>query len=509
MKLRSNPFATRNVAIRVSVVALIVMAIGALVPSLASAARLHPASTIPLGRYVTSTWTGTNTQQQSTVTGNLVTVTTSNATGSSFGVSNTTTPVWTTTTVPSYIPDKNAMKIHENCLDIACGTLTLTFSKPVTNLSMSLTDMGGYSFTTTTYKLSAFEYAKMQLPVGFTWEFRGSTTHTSNIVLTTTTRVLGITLTLPSQKIGATVPASAKTTIEPSCTLPYGCFSAVIKSATPITTVTINFISVNVATRTLGDGMPTNFAFTTPSPSEAGSFLAATATKAGFYIANSSGQVINYDAAPSFGTLPSDGVHVSNIVGIAANKCATGGYWLVGSDGGVFSFGGATFEGSLPLLHVTPVAPIVAIAPTSDCGGYWLLGRDGGIFAFGDAIFYGSLPDAGIHVSNIVAFSPTLSGTGYVLVGSDGGIFAFGDGTFYGSIPSVGAHASNIIGITNLTGGYYVVGSNGGVYSFGTAQFQGSLGATTLSEPIVGLIPLGGAYALVNAQGGAFFFPRA
>jgi hypothetical protein len=40
-------------------------------------------------------------------------------------------------------------------------------------------------------------------------------------------------------------------------------------------------------------------------------------------------------------------VHVSNIVGIAPAPSGNG-YWLVGSDGGIFSFGSATYQGSLP-----------------------------------------------------------------------------------------------------------------------------------------------------------------
>ena len=77
------------------------------------------------------------------------------------------------------------------------------------------------------------------------------------------------------------------------------------------------------------------------------------------------------------------------------------GYWLVGAHGGVFSFGDAGFFGSLPGLGVH-VSDVVGIAATPDGKGYWLVGAHGGVFSFGDAQFFGSLPGLGVHVSDVV-----------------------------------------------------------------------------------------------------------
>ncbi|HEY6472700.1 MAG TPA: IPT/TIG domain-containing protein [Acidimicrobiales bacterium] len=125
---------------------------------------------------------------------------------------------------------------------------------------------------------------------------------------------------------------------------------------------------------------------------------------------------------------------------------ASSGYTLVGSDGGTFALGTAPFLGSLPADGVH-VANIVGIAPTPSGSGNWLVGSDGGVFAFGSAAFYGSLPAEGVHVKNIVGIAPAPGGNGYWLVGSDGGIFAFGSATYQGSLPGDGVHASNIVGI--------------------------------------------------------------
>ena len=56
---------------------------------------------------------------------------------------------------------------------------------------------------------------------------------------------------------------------------------------------------------------------------------------------------------------------------------ALSGYTLVGSDGGTFALGTAPFLGSLPADGVH-ASNIVGIAPTSGGGGNWLVGSDGG-----------------------------------------------------------------------------------------------------------------------------------
>ncbi len=115
----------------------------------------------------------------------------------------------------------------------------------------------------------------------------------------------------------------------------------------------------------------------------------------------------------------------------ASVPCGTGttasqGYWLAGSDGGIFSFGNVSYHGSVPGdgIHVNNV---VGMAPTHDSGGYWLAGSDGGVFTFGDATYHGSVPGDGIHINNVRGIASTADGGGYYMVGTDGGVFTFGD----------------------------------------------------------------------------------
>ncbi|MHB8317618.1 MAG: hypothetical protein ACYDEP_00085 [Acidimicrobiales bacterium] len=92
--------------------------------------------------------------------------------------------------------------------------------------------------------------------------------------------------------------------------------------------------------------------------------------------------------ASYYGSVPSVGINVDNIVGITPSPDRKG-YYLVASDGGVFAFGDARFYGSMggkPLNQ-----PIVGIANDPATGGYWEVAADGGIFSF-NAPFYGSIP---------------------------------------------------------------------------------------------------------------------
>ena len=122
-----------------------------------------------------------------------------------------------------------------------------------------------------------------------------------------------------------------------------------------------------------------------------------------------------------------------------------GGYFLVGRDGGVFTFGNAPFFGSLPSIGVR-VDDITGIASTPDGKGYYVVGADGTVYSFGDASFFGSLPQLGLQVQDIVSIVPTPDGGGYWLIGSDGGVFSFGDAPDDGSLPSVHTKVSNVVG---------------------------------------------------------------
>ena len=72
------------------------------------------------------------------------------------------------------------------------------------------------------------------------------------------------------------------------------------------------------------------------------------------------------------------------ITSTADGKC----YWFVARDGGVFTYGDGVFHGSVPALGVH-VTNIVGMAADTATGGYWLVGRAGGVYAFG-APFFGA-----------------------------------------------------------------------------------------------------------------------
>ncbi len=227
----------------------------------------------------------------------------------------------------------------------------------------------------------------------------------------------------------------------------------------------------------------------------------------GYQLAGSNGGVYAFGGAPYEGSLPGDGIRVSNITAMTSTNDGRG-YWLVGSDGGVFAFGDAAYEGSLPADGVH-VSDIISIRVTNDGEGYWLVGSDGGVFAFGDARYEGSLPADGVHVSDIVAMRKSGDDGGYQLVGRDGGVFAFGDAPYEGSLPGEGVHVSDIVGMENVEDGYFLVGADGGVFAFGNAAYQGSLPADGVHvSDIVGIASgsSGLGYALVGADGGVFTF---
>ena len=96
--------------------------------------------------------------------------------------------------------------------------------------------------------------------------------------------------------------------------------------------------------------------------------VAATSDDAGYWIANSAGQVVACGDATNFGSSTKAPNHP--IVGIAPTPNG-GGFYLVASDGGIFTFGNATFQGSMGAMTLNK--PIVGMAldpPTGATG--WL-----------------------------------------------------------------------------------------------------------------------------------------
>jgi hypothetical protein len=163
----------------------------------------------------------------------------------------------------------------------------------------------------------------------------------------------------------------------------------------------------------------------------------------GYWVATADGTTYAFGGAPPLPSLASLGVHVDDVVGIAATPDGRGAY-LVASDGGVDALGDAVYRGSMgghPLNR-----PIVGLAVDPATGGYWLVASDGGVFAV-DAPFLGST--GGLTLNRpIVGMAATADGRGYWLVASDGGVFDAGDAGFGGSLPALGVvPASPVVGM--------------------------------------------------------------
>ena len=131
----------------------------------------------------------------------------------------------------------------------------------------------------------------------------------------------------------------------------------------------------------------------------------------GYWMVGADGGVFSFGDAGYFGSVPGVGVHVGDIVGMAATPDGRG-YWMVGANGGVFSFGDAGYVGSAGQLDPTRppgrtngiylAAPITNIMASPDGGGYWLVGANGEIVPLGDAAYSGSLPGDFISVGDVV-----------------------------------------------------------------------------------------------------------
>ena len=183
------------------------------------------------------------------------------------------------------------------------------------------------------------------------------------------------------------------------------------------------------------------------------------------------------------------------------------GYWFVARDGGVFTYGDGVFHGSVPALGIH-VTNIVGMAADTASGGYWLVGSDGGVYAF-NAPFKGSVPGLGQQLSNIVGIAATADGGGYYLVTSTGAVYAFGDAKYQGGANTLPRINAPIVGLSvdSATGGYWEAGSDGGIYAYG-APFHGSAGGAPLNKPVVGIAATttGSGYYLVASDGGVFSY---
>ncbi len=153
----------------------------------------------------------------------------------------------------------------------------------------------------------------------------------------------------------------------------------------------------------------------------------------GYWVAAADGRVWAFGGAPAFPSLGTYGVHVDDVVGIAASA-GGGGFYLVAADGGIYAYGDAGFHGSMGGVPLN--RPVVGLAVDPATGGYWEVAADGGIFAF-DAPYLGSTGDIDL-ARPIVGITPDPSGKGYWFVASDGGVFGEGKSSYQGSLPGIG-----------------------------------------------------------------------
>jgi hypothetical protein len=194
------------------------------------------------------------------------------------------------------------------------------------------------------------------------------------------------------------------------------------------------------------------------------------------------------------------------IVGMATTH-DDAGYWLVARDGGIFSFGDAVFEGSLPSEGVS-TSGVVGIVSDPVTNGYAIIRSDGSVWDFNTPQF-GDLPLFGFHVNNIVGGALTPDGKGLYLVGADGRVYSLaGDSVFQGDASGSRLNAPIVgMAVDPATSGYWLVGADGGVFSF-NAPYFGSTGNLKLNQPIVAMSSAGdgGGYWFTASDGGVFSF---
>jgi hypothetical protein len=151
------------------------------------------------------------------------------------------------------------------------------------------------------------------------------------------------------------------------------------------------------------------------------SAMAPTPTGKGYWLVARDGGVFAFGDAGFFGSLSGKPLG-GPIVGIESSRTGRG-YRLLGADGGLFTFGDAKYLGSVPGKGVH-VSDVVGLAATPDNGGYWIARKGGQVLAFGNAQPVGSYT-AGACDSVVGIFSNPTS-PGYRLVTSAGATISFG-----------------------------------------------------------------------------------
>ncbi len=206
--------------------------------------------------------------------------------------------------------------------------------------------------------------------------------------------------------------------------------------------------------------------------------IAGTPSGRGYWLTASSGRVVPFGDASSFGS-----VATRNVVAIAARPVGDG-YWLATADGRVLAFGAAKPLGSLAGRRIARPVVAMAASPTGD--GYWLATSDGGVFSFGDARFFGSAAAPGRRV---VAMAASPTGGGYWLAGADGGVFSYGDARFHGAATGTLPRPVTAIAASPTGKGYWLAASDGRVVAFGDARAAAPVRYPTDASRVVGIVP--------------------
>jgi hypothetical protein len=201
--------------------------------------------------------------------------------------------------------------------------------------------------------------------------------------------------------------------------------------------------------------------------------MAATRNGRGYWLTESSGQVLAFGNAPRF-PAPRTAHPVRGIAGDPGGS----GYWQYTAYGTVMANRGSRFYGSPSWAHVS-TSTITGMAATSDGRGYWLVQASGKVFAYGDAKSF-SIPRV---VHPIIGIVRDPAGHGYWLFTAEGNVLAVGGAVSYGSA----APASGIVAMASTPdgGGYWLVSAGGRIYPFGDAA---SFRAPGHSHPITGIV---------------------
>ena len=110
--------------------------------------------------------------------------------------------------------------------------------------------------------------------------------------------------------------------------------------------------------------------------------MAPTGDGAGYWLVARDGGIFSFGNAEFYGS--TGGLQLAQPINGITTSATGHGYRMVARDGGIFSFGDAPFYGSLPSKGLT-VNDVAGMAPTPSGHGYWIARSGGEIYAFGDA----------------------------------------------------------------------------------------------------------------------------